>query len=77
LTKDTLINFENNGTRISDSLSRQYVLFKRIRRRTIQRGSKRRRKASTLSESASDPFWSVEIDNEKFILFKLAAAAKP
>ncbi|MDP4216712.1 MAG: copper resistance protein NlpE N-terminal domain-containing protein [Bacteroidota bacterium] len=77
LTKDSLINLENNGSRIPDSMSRQYVLFKK---NTAPENPAWRQKATEgvdILGIGSDPFWSVEIDNQKFILFKLATAAKP
>jgi hypothetical protein len=50
LVKDSLINTENNGTHIPDSISRQYVLFKKNtapenpswRKKKIRRGRYRR-----------------------------------
>jgi uncharacterized membrane protein len=77
LTKDSLINLENNGTRISDSLSRQYVLFKKNTAPDNPAWKQKKTEGVDIIGIGSDPFWSVEIDNEKFIMFKLAAAGKP
>ena len=77
LIKDSLINLENNGVRISDSLSRQYVLFKKNTAPENPAWKQKKAEGVDIIGIGSDPFWSVEIDNEKFILFKLAAAGKP
>jgi uncharacterized membrane protein len=77
LVKDSLINIKHNGTRIPDSLSRQYALFKK--NITPENGSWKKRKSEGIDivGNGNDPFWNVEIDNEKLILFKVATAAKP
>jgi uncharacterized membrane protein len=38
---------------------------------------KRKSEGIDIIGNGSEPFWSIEIDNEKFILFKLAASGKP
>jgi uncharacterized membrane protein len=75
--KDSLINIENNGTSIPDSLSRQFVLFKKNTGPENLSWKKRKSEGIDIIGNGSDPFWSVEIDNEKLILFKLATADKP
>lgn len=77
LVKDSLINIENNGTRIPDSLSTQYVLFKKNTAPVNPSWKKRKSEGIDIIGNGSDPSWSVEIDNEKLILFKLAANEKP
>jgi uncharacterized membrane protein len=77
LSKDSLINIENNGARIPDSLSKQYALFKKNTAPENSSWKKRKSEGVDIIGNGTDPYWSVEIDNEKFILFKLAATAKP
>jgi uncharacterized membrane protein len=77
LAKDSLINIENYGTRIPDSLSRQYVLFKKNTAPENRSWEKRKSEGIDIIGNGSDPFWSVEIDNEKFVLFKLTKSEKP
>jgi uncharacterized membrane protein len=77
LVKDSLINIENNGAHIPDSLSKQYVLFKKNTAPLNPAWKKRKSEGIDIIGNGSDPAWSVEIDNEKLILFKLAAAEKP
>jgi uncharacterized membrane protein len=75
--KDSLINIENNGSRIPDSLSRQYALFKKNTAPENPAWKKKRAEGVDIIGSGSEPFWNVEIDNEKFILFKLTTTEKP
>jgi uncharacterized membrane protein len=77
LVKDSLINIENNGMRVPDSLSQQYVLFKKNTTSENLSWKKRSIEGIDIIGNGSDPFWSIEIDNEKLILFKLAADQKP
>jgi uncharacterized membrane protein len=77
LAKDSLINIENYGTRIPDSLSRQYALFKKNTAPVNRSWEKRKSEGVDIIGIGNDPFWSVEIDNEKFILFKLTKSEKP
>jgi uncharacterized membrane protein len=77
LSKDSLINIENNGTSIPDSLSKEYVLFKKNTGPENQSWKKRKSEGVDIIGNGGDPFWNVEIDNEKFILFKLASSEKP
>jgi uncharacterized membrane protein len=77
LAKDSLIATENNGIRIPDSLSKQYVLFKKNSGAANLSWEKRRSEGIDIVGNGSDPYWSIEIDNEKMILFKLAESEKP
>jgi uncharacterized membrane protein len=77
LVKDSLINIEYNGLRIPDSLLKQNVLFKKKSPTGNLSWEKRKSEGIDIVGSGSDPFWSIEIDNEKLILFKLTATGKP
>lgn len=77
LVKDSLINTENSGIHIPDSLSRQYVLFKKNTAPLNPSWKKRKSEGIDIIGNGSDPAWSVEIDNAKLILFKLATSQKP
>jgi uncharacterized membrane protein len=77
LVKDSLINIENNGTAIPDSLSREYVLFKKNTAPENQSWKKRKSEGIDIIGNGNEPFWSIEIDNEKLILFKPGASDKP
>lgn len=77
LVKDSLINIENNGLRIPDSLFKNNVLFKKKSPTGNLSWEKRKSEGIDIVGSGSDPFWSIEIDNEKLILFKLTATGKP
>jgi uncharacterized membrane protein len=77
LVKDSLINIENNGIRIPDSLSKHYVLFKKNTTSENLSWKKRSTEGIDIIGNVSDPFWTIEIDNQKLILLKLAADQKP
>jgi uncharacterized membrane protein len=77
LTKDSLFNVENNGSHIPDSMSRQYVLFKKNTAPENPAWRQKKTEGVDIIGIGSDPVWSVEIDNKKFILFKLATLNKP
>jgi uncharacterized membrane protein len=77
ISKDSLINTDNYGSSIPDSLSKQYVLFKKNTAPESAAWRKRKSEGIDIIGTGSDPFWSVEIDNEKFILFKLTGAPRP
>jgi uncharacterized membrane protein len=77
LVKDSLINIENNGTYIPDSLSKQYVLFKKNTAPENPSWRKKKSEGVDIVGNGNDPFWNVEIDNEKLILFKVESFAKP
>lgn len=76
LTKDSFINIENNGVRIPDSMSRQYVLFKKNTAPDNPSWKQKKSEGVDIIGVGSEPFWNVEIDNEKMILFKVATAEK-
>jgi len=77
LVKDSLINTENSGTHIPDSLSKQYVLFKKNTAPLNPSWKKRKSEGIDIIGNGSDPTWNVEIDNAKLILFRLASSQKP
>lgn len=77
IVKDSLINIENSGTYIPDSLSRQYVLFKKNTAPENLSWRKKKSEGIDIVGNGNDPFWNVEIDNEKLILFKAATFDKP
>jgi uncharacterized membrane protein/uncharacterized lipoprotein NlpE involved in copper resistance len=77
LVKDSLINIENGGTHIPDSLSRQYVLFKKNTAPENPSWKKRKSEGVDIIGNGNEPFWSLEIDNQKYIYFKLSTLAKP
>lgn len=77
LVKDSLINTENSGSRVPDSLFRQYVLFKKNIAPENPLWKKRKSEGVDIIGNGNEPFWSMEIDNDKFILFKLSTLAKP
>jgi uncharacterized membrane protein len=70
LFKDSLINTESYGARIPDSLSRQYVLFRKNTTPENANWKKRRAEGVEILGTGGDPYWTVEIDKEKYILFK-------
>lgn len=77
LVKDSLINTEHNGTRIPDSLSSQFVLFKKNTSPQNVSWKQRRSEGIDIVGNGTEPFWSIEIDKEKLILFRLADTDKP
>ncbi len=77
LSKDSLINFESNGTHIPDSLSNQYALFKKNTAPENVSWKERKAQGIDIIGTGGDPYWSIEIDNEKFIYFKLSPNEKP
>jgi uncharacterized membrane protein len=76
LVKDSLINIENNGITIPDSMSSQYVLFKKNTAPENQSWKKRKSEGIDIIGNGNEPFWSIEIDNEKLILFKPGISEK-
>jgi uncharacterized membrane protein len=72
LVKDSLINIETSGIRIADSLSRQYVLFKKNTAPENPSWVKRRSEGIDIVGNGNEPSWSIEIDREKLILFRVA-----
>ncbi len=77
LSKDSLINTESYGSHIPDSLSRQYVLFRKNIAPENVSWKKRRSEGVEIIGTGGEPFWSVEIDKDKYILFKWAGAPRP
>ncbi|RYG44950.1 MAG: hypothetical protein EOO01_18605 [Chitinophagaceae bacterium] len=77
LIKDSLINTEYNGSRIPDSLSAQFVLFKKNTAPRNVSWNQRRSEGIDIVGNGTEPFWSIEIDKEKLILFRLADSEKP
>lgn len=77
LIKDSLINTKNNGLTIPDSLSAQYVLFKKNTSPENASWKKRKGDGIDIIGTGNEPFWSIEIDREKLILFKFAVNEKP
>ena len=75
--KDSLINIENMGAHIPDSLSKQYALFKKNTSPENPSWKKRKSEGIDIIGNGSEPFWNVEIDNRKFILFRLSKSEKP
>lgn len=77
LSKDSLINTENYGTQVPDSLSRQYVLFRKNTGPENAAWKKRRSEGVEIIGNGGDPYWSVEIDKDKYILFKSPVFQRP
>lgn len=77
LVKDSLIMVENIGNPLTDSLSRLHVLFKKNAAPENRSWKKRKSEGIDIVGNGSDPFWSIEIDNEKMILFKVTTSARP
>lgn len=68
--KDTLINVETNGNRVPDSS--KYILTKRNLASANTAWNEKKNQGIDFVGVGNEPFWSLEIDNEKMILFKLA-----
>jgi len=77
LYKDSLINTESFGTPIPDSLSHQFVLFRKNTAPENASWKKRRSEGVEILGTGGDPYWSVEVDKDKFILFKAPAFQRP
>ena len=77
LVKDSLINTKNNGNVIPDSLSAQNVLFKKNTAPENASWKKRRADGIDIIGNGNEPFWNIEIDREKLILFKFSVNEKP
>ena len=77
LSKDSLINTESYGAQIPDSLSRQYTLFRKNTAPESAAWKKRRSEGVEILGTCGDPYWSVEIDKDKYILFKTPAIQRP
>ena len=68
--KDTLFGIDINGVAINDSS--KYMLTKRKLASANPIWNKKRTEGIDFAGLGNEPFWNLEIDNEKFILFKLA-----
>ena len=77
LVKDSLINTKNNGVIIPDSMSAQNVLFKKNTSPENASWKKRKAEGIDIIGNGNDPFWNIEIDREKLILFKFSVNEKP
>ena len=77
LVKDSLINTKNNGIAIHDSMSAQNVLFKKNTAPENAAWKKRKADGIDIIGTGNEPFWSIEIDREKLILFKYSVSQKP
>ncbi|MEO5591823.1 MAG: copper resistance protein NlpE N-terminal domain-containing protein [Chitinophagaceae bacterium] len=77
LVKDSLINTKNNGIVVQDSLSAQNVLFKKNTAPENASWKKRKADGIDIIGNGNEPFWNIEIDREKLILFKHSVNEKP
>lgn len=73
--KDTLFGVNINGVLINDSS--KYILTKRKLAANNSVWNKKRSQGIDFTGLGNEPFWTLEIDNEKFILFNLAGWNKP
>lgn len=73
--KDTLFGININGVPVNDSS--KYMLTKRKLASINPAWDKKRSEGIDFAGLGNEPFWNLEIDNEKFILFKLAEWKKP
>ncbi|MEP6948682.1 MAG: copper resistance protein NlpE N-terminal domain-containing protein [Ginsengibacter sp.] len=73
--KDTLFGVNINGVLVNDSS--KYILTKRKLAANNSVWNKKRSQGIDFTGLGNEPFWTLEIDNEKFILFKLAGWKKP
>jgi uncharacterized membrane protein len=77
LSKDSLVSTESYGTRIPDSLAHQYTLFRKNTAPENTAWKKRRSEGVEIFGTGGDPYWSVEIDKDKYILFKSTTLSRP
>lgn len=77
MNRDSLIYTERNGTKISEEMSKRYVLLKRNVAISNQSWKKRQSEGIDFMGIGNEPFWNLEIDEEKLILFKVADWKKP
>jgi uncharacterized membrane protein len=77
LSKDSLINTQSYGVQVPDSLSRQYALFHKNTAPENASWKKRRSEGVEILGTSGDPYWSVEIDKDKYILFKSPTIGRP
>ncbi|MEP6928200.1 MAG: copper resistance protein NlpE N-terminal domain-containing protein [Ginsengibacter sp.] len=73
--KDTLFGVNINGVLVNDSS--KYILTKRKLAANNSVWDKKRSQGIDFAALGNEPFWNLEIDNEKFILFNLAGWKKP
>jgi uncharacterized membrane protein len=73
--KDTLFGVKINGILVNDSS--KYILTKRKLAANNSVWNKKRSQGIDFTGLGNEPFWTLEIDNEKFILFNLAGWKKP
>ena len=73
--KDTLIGVNINGVLVTDSS--KYILTKRKLAANNAVWNKKRSQGIDFTGLGNEPFWTLEIDNEKFILFNLSGWKKP
>ncbi|MEO8762910.1 MAG: copper resistance protein NlpE N-terminal domain-containing protein [Ginsengibacter sp.] len=72
---DTLYGVNVNGILVSDSA--KYILTKRKLAANNAVWNEKRSQGIDFTGLGNEPFWTLEIDNEKFILFNLAGWKKP
>jgi uncharacterized membrane protein len=77
LSKDSLINTESYGVQVPDSLSHQYAMFRKNTAPENASWKKRRSEGVEILGTSGDPYWSVEIDKDKYILFKAPGFQRP
>lgn len=73
--KDTLFGVNINGVWVNDSS--KYILTKRKLAANNSVWNKKRSQGIDFTGLGNEPFWTLEIDDEKFILFNLAGWKKP
>ncbi len=73
--KDSLFALIINGVRVTDST--KYILTKRKLAANNPSWDKKRAEGIDFAGVGNEPFWNLEINNEKFILFKIADWQKP
>jgi uncharacterized membrane protein len=73
--KDTLFGVNINGVLVNDST--KYILTKRKLAANNSVWNKKRSQGIDFTGLGNEPFWTLEIDNEKNILFNLAGWKKP
>jgi len=73
--QDTLFAVNINGVTVNNTS--KYILIKRILAADNPAWDKKRKEGIDFAGIGNEPFWNLEIDNEKFILFKLADWKKP
>lgn len=74
---DSLVAIENQGKKISTDESSRYVLGKAVAASDNPEWKKKAAEGIEFIAIGNEPFWNLEIDKEKFILFRLADWKKP